>query len=202
MKRGLVFVAALFASTFLTLAFAFEPPPDHVIFQCDRATEMCTIQKSSFFRTENITLKINEIKYARFDPAGWMIRGDQGLDIKLQIGNHIWIGAGSTFFGRAKEQRKVDEINNFLTNTKLKQISVTDKSFPTALFAAFFLLGGPYSIYKGLRPYFLHVLTRKTSRIQAQHAARQRHALRRVTRAFTCSLSPSPLSLFERHHKK
>jgi hypothetical protein len=140
--------------------FVFEPPPDYIIFQCDRGTDLCAIQKSGFFRTEIIKIKVSEIKYAQFDPAGWMTRGDHGLDIKLQSGNHIWIGTGSTFFGRSKEQRKVDEINNFLTNTELKQVLVTDKSFPTVLFEAIFLLGGLYSIYKGLRPYVLQGLNK------------------------------------------
>jgi hypothetical protein len=138
--------------------FVFEPPADNIIFRCDRATDICTIKKSGFFRTDTTKLRIEEINYARFDPAGWMVRGDHGLDLKLQNGNHIWIGTGSTFFARSKEQQKVKEINNFLTNIELKQILVTHKSFPTAIYAAILLLGGLYSLYKGLRPYVIHGL--------------------------------------------
>ncbi len=142
----------------LFLLFVFESPADHIIFHCDRAKDICTIQKSGFFRTEIINLKIGEIKNARFDPAGWIMRGDKGLDVKLQNGNHVWIGTGSMFIGRDREQRNVEEINNFLMNPELKQILITHRSFPTAVYASFFLLGGLYSIYRGLRPYVIQGL--------------------------------------------
>ena len=144
----------------LFFLFVFEPQADNIIFHCARATDNCTIQKSGFFRTETTKLKIEEICYARFDPAGWMVRGDHGLDIKLQDGNHIWIGTGSTYFGSSKEQKKVEEINNFLKNTEQKQVLITNKSFPTAIYAAILLFGGLYSIYKGLRPYVIQGLNK------------------------------------------
>ncbi len=133
----------------------------NIIFHCDRATDNCTVLKSSFIRTDTLKLKIEEISYARFDPAGWMIHDDHGLDIKLQNGNHIWIGTGSTLFEGSRELKKAEEINSFLNNTELKQVSVTHKSFSTAIYAAIFLFGGMYSIYKGLRPYVVQGLNKK-----------------------------------------
>jgi hypothetical protein len=156
-RRWWAFGICLIGFFFLSV---FEPDADNIIFRCDRATDMCTIQKSGFFRTEITNLKIEEINHALFDPYGWMVMGDHGLDIKLQNGNHIWIGTGSTVFARTKEQQNVDVINKFLKNPELKQVLITHWSFPTIIYAAMFLFGGFYAIYKGLRPYVIQGLSK------------------------------------------
>jgi len=135
---------------FLTL---IEPPTDQVSFQCDRSTETCTIEKRALFRTKTEVLNINDIRNAHFEKLGFFIRGYHGPELKLQNGNDISIGAGSTSPFTSKEQKTTEEINNYLSNPELKTLSITQKGTPTILIAFLFLFGGILSVYKALKPY-------------------------------------------------
>ena len=134
--------------------FLYEPPPDHVTFQCDRAKGICTVKKSGFFRTTTQQIRIEDIRYAHSEKFGSFIRGYNGPEIKLQDGNDVSIGAGKSM--PSKEQKTVDEINTFLLKTDMNQLYITQKSFPTFIVALAFLFGGFYLIYKALQPCIRH----------------------------------------------
>ncbi len=135
--------------------FLFEPPPDTVTFRCDRGTGICSVEKSGFFRTKTQQVKLGDIGYAHFDKFGWIIRGYPGPEIKLQDGNDISIGSGSS------EQQTVEEVNTFLRKTEIKELSMTHRSFPTVIIAAFLLVGGLVSIYKAIKPYIISGIRNK-----------------------------------------
>jgi len=137
----------------------FDPPPDHVTFQCDRTNKMCTIKKRALFRTKTTIIKIEDIRYAHFEKLGFFIRGYHGPEIKLQDGNDISLGAGSTSPFTSKEQKTVKEINKFLSNPELKHLSITEKNIPTIIVAGIFLFGGIFFIYKAMKPYIIQGLT-------------------------------------------
>ncbi len=137
---------------FLTL---FEPPPDYVIFQCDRTNKICTLEKRALFRIKTKIIKIEDIRYAHFEKLGFFIRGYHGPEIKLQDGNDISIGAGSTGPFTSKEQKTVEEINKFLSSPELKQLFITQRGIPAIIVAGIFLFVGIFSIYKVIRPYII-----------------------------------------------
>ncbi|MEK6583114.1 MAG: hypothetical protein AABY50_01985 [Nitrospirota bacterium] len=124
----------------------FEPPPDYVIFQCDRTNKICTIEKRDLFRTKTEIIKIEDIRYAHFEKLGFFIRGYHGPEIKLQDGNDISIGAGSTSPFTSEEQKTVEGINKFLSNPELKHLFITQKNIPTIIVEGIFLFGGIFFI--------------------------------------------------------
>jgi hypothetical protein len=142
----------IFLLGFFALALV-ESPTDRSNFQCDRTKESCTIEKSVLFRTKVQTINIKDIRYAHFEKFGFFIRGYHGPEIKLQNGNDISIGAGSTSPFTAADQKTTEEINNYLSNSELKTLSITQKGIPTIIVAVILLLGGILSLYKALKPY-------------------------------------------------
>lgn len=142
-----IFLLGLFVLTLV------EPPTDRSNFQCDRTKESCTLEKSALFRTKVQTINIKDIRYAHFEKFGFFIRGYHGPELKLQNGNDISIGAGSFSPFTSQEQKTSEEINNYLSNTELKTLSIIQKGIPTIIVAVVFLLGACLALFKALKPY-------------------------------------------------